>query len=225
MNAERFLKEFHDYLSPLLDTYEQAIYLYAVRHSRLKGIDEVTIGFKSARKTFAFGIGKKGTPMSEGVCYEKLRSLETKRCLKILGSERNGTRLKVFLPHEIEGIIPPKGKNAVLSLEDMDFFNVTENRRFILQREDHKCFYCLRELNADNYVIEHVQSRPKGDSSYRNVVAACRNCNNRKGASSGEDYLRTLYRQNFLNGSEFENRLSHLELLRNGELKPIIESG
>ena len=224
MNAEKFLKDFHDFLAPRLDTYEQAIYLYAVRHSRLIGTEQVVIGFKSTRKTFAFGIGKKGTPMSEGVCYEKVRSLEAKRCLKILGSERNGTRLAVFLPHEIEGVIESKRKNIPLSLEDMDFFNVPQNRRFILEREDHKCFYCFRQLDGENYVIEHLQSRPDGDSSYRNVVAACRNCNNRKGASPAEDFLRTLYREGFLNDSEFETRMSHLELLRAGELKPRIEN-
>ena len=65
MNADKFLKEFHDFLAPRLDTYEQAIYLYAVRHSRLVDLVEVVIGFKSARKTFAFGIGKKGTPLSD----------------------------------------------------------------------------------------------------------------------------------------------------------------
>ena len=41
MDADRFLKEFHDFLAPRLDTYEQAIYLYAVRHSRLVGEREV----------------------------------------------------------------------------------------------------------------------------------------------------------------------------------------
>lgn len=75
MDLRRFIEEFQDYLAPQLDTYEQAVYLYLFRHSRLLGLDEVTIGFKSAGKKMAFGIGKKGTPISEHVIYEKLRSL------------------------------------------------------------------------------------------------------------------------------------------------------
>jgi hypothetical protein len=71
-------------------------------------------------------------------------------------------------------------------------------------------------------VIEHVQSRPEGNNSYRNVVAACRECNNRKNDSSVEDWLRTLYREEFLGPMEFEERLSHLQQLRAGLLKPEI---
>ena len=36
MDAKRMLEEFQDYLAPKLDTYEQAIYLYILRHSRLR---------------------------------------------------------------------------------------------------------------------------------------------------------------------------------------------
>ncbi len=98
MDAAEFLKQFQDHLAPRLDTYEQALYLYAVRHSRLEGRDVIVIGFKSARSALAFGIGKAGSPMSERVCYEKLRCLQAKGCLELLGTERGGTKLRVRLP-------------------------------------------------------------------------------------------------------------------------------
>src|SRR5262245_61091995 len=82
VDAVQFLEQFQDYLAPRLDTYEQAIYLYVVRHSRLIGKEEVVIGFKSARKSIALGSGQAGRPISETSCYEKLRSLEQKGCLK-----------------------------------------------------------------------------------------------------------------------------------------------
>lgn len=78
----------------------------------------------------------------------------------------------------------------------------------------------MRQLNSENYVIEHVISRPQGSGSYRNVVAACRQCNNRKGSSTVEDWLRTLYRDAFLDATTFQERVSHLERLRSGDLKP-----
>ena len=60
MDIQQFFIEFQDFLAPKLDTYEQAIYLYVFRHSRLIGLDEVCIGFKSARRKIALGAGAKG---------------------------------------------------------------------------------------------------------------------------------------------------------------------
>lgn len=65
MDLEKFMIQFQDYLAPKLDTYEQAIYLYIFRHSRLISKEETVIGFKSARKRMACGIGEKGKPMNE----------------------------------------------------------------------------------------------------------------------------------------------------------------
>jgi len=224
VNAADFMIIFVDRLAPTLDTYEQAIYLYVYRHSRLLGQDEAVIGFKSARRKLAFGVGKQGTPPSEAVVYSKLRSLEKKGCLKIITSERTGTRLKLFLPSEIPGLIadqPPS--SPAPSLDTLDFFSTPEHRRAILRREDHRCFYCLRKVDDDTYVIEHVVSRPTGDNTYRNLVAACRQCNNRKGSMDATDYLRLLYRDSLLDKSEFDTRCSQLELLRSGELRPVLD--
>ena len=74
MDAKQFIEQFQDHLAPKLDTYEQALYLYIFRHSRFLDADEVVIGFKSARRRMACGIGQDGSPMSENTAYEKLRS-------------------------------------------------------------------------------------------------------------------------------------------------------
>jgi hypothetical protein len=222
MDPKLVLAEFVDYLSPRLDTYEQAIYLYAMRHSRLEGREEIVIGFKSARKRLAMGSGEKGKPMAEGTCYEKLRSLQDKGCLRILGTEREGTRLRINLPSEMDGLIPPGLVAQALSLEEMDFFAVPANRAAILRREGGRCFYCLRAIAESNFVIEHVVSRPAGTNSYSNVVAACIGCNNRKGDVAAEDFLRRLYREGFLNEGDLEARLNALRQLRAGEMRPVM---
>ena len=224
MEAAEFIIAFEDHLAPKLATYEQAIYLYVYRHSRLIGKDEVVIGFKSARRKLAFGVGVRGTPMSEHVIYDKLRSLQGKRCVEILGSERTGTRLRLFLPNEIPGLVPLASVEEPVDLEAIDFFSVPEHREAILRREGHRCFYCLRNVDDQTYVIEHVISRPEGDNSYRNLVAACRECNNRKGAVTAEEFLRTLYRDALLERAEFEVRLDLLGKLRSGKLKPVINA-
>jgi hypothetical protein len=221
MDLKHFIEQFQDYLAPKLDTYEQALYLYIFRHSRLLGQDEVVIGFKSARARMACGIGEKGKPMSENTAYEKLQSLKSKGCIEIVSSERAGRRIRLKLPEEIPGVIPePSIEAAALDIEQMDFFSVPENRPLILEREEYRCFYCLCKLTKENHVIEHVVSRPDGNNSYRNVVAACRQCNNRKNDSDAEDFIRTLYRESFLSATELQDRLLKLTHLKGGELKP-----
>lgn len=220
VDLDRFFKEFQDYLAPRLDTYEQAIYLYVFRHSRLIGCEEAVIGFKSARRRMACGIGEKGKAMSESTASEKLQSLHEKGCIVILDSNREGRKIRLLLPSEMPGVVVSDEPPKAIELEVLDFFTVEANRRRILEREARRCFYCLRQLTPDNYVIEHVVSRPGGDNSYRNVVAGCRQCNNRKDSSAAEDWLRTLYREGLLGATEFEDRVSHLERLRAGDLKP-----
>ena len=53
METKQFIEQFQDYLAPKLDAYEQALYLYIFRHSRLLGADEVVVEFKSARRRMA----------------------------------------------------------------------------------------------------------------------------------------------------------------------------
>jgi hypothetical protein len=222
MDAKQFLIEFHDYLAPTLDTYEQAIYLYIVRHSRVLGHESAVVGFKSARKKIALGKGPSSTTMSENVCYRKLQSLEAKGCIQILGSERLGTRVAPKLPLEITGLIPSAAADTILNLEDEDFFTLPDQRERILDREGRRCFYCLFQLSNENYVIEHVTSRPDGNGNYRNVVAACRRCNNRKGEMIATDFLRLLLREERLSDPEFEDRRAVLEKLKQSELKPSV---
>jgi hypothetical protein len=223
MNINDFIVDFQDHLAPTLDVYEQAIYLYIFRNSQLMGKNEVVIGFKSARARMACGIGEKGKPMSETTAYEKLRSLSRKGCIEIIATERSGHRISLKLPREIPGIVLEPTTALPITLEEMDFFEVPENRGLILERENHRCFYCLRTINSENYVMEHVVSRPEGNNGYKNIVAACRECNNRK-KTSAEDLLRTLYRESFLSAAELEDRLSHLERLRLGDLRPEISA-
>jgi hypothetical protein len=212
--------QFQDHLAPHLDVYEQAIYLYVLRHTVVEGKREEIIGFKSARKKLAFGIGKAGTPPSEGVVYDKLKSLEAKGCIRVIGSERSGTRVHIVLPSEIPDMVPVATIEVPIDIEELDFFTVPENRKLILEREEWRCFYCLAKLDENNHVIEHVLSRPEGDSSYRNVVGACRRCNNRKNDVPAKDFFRALYREGILSGDELSLRLKLLGKLIAGELKP-----
>ena len=220
MDASRFLMQFHDFMAPRLDTYEQAIYLYLVRHTRLIGDEEGTFPFKSARSRMACGIGEKGAPMSDSTACLKLNSLAQKGAIEIIRTDHAGRRIRVRLPDEISGLIPKEEPHRAPDPETLDFFEVLDNRPLIVEREERRCFYCLREIDPQNTVIEHVVSRPTGNSGYRNVVAACRECNNRKGPVSAEEFIRTLYRDSILSADDFKVRLDKLRDLRSGKLKP-----
>ena len=216
----RFLELFQDHLAPRLDTYEQAIYLYVFRHSRLVGLDEVTIGFKSARSRLATGIGEDGKPMSEGTAYKKVASLQAKGCLTVVRTTHAGRLIRLHLPSEMPGFVQEEQSLPPLTLEEMDFFEVPENRERLLKREGFRCFYTLKELTRDSFIVEHVVSRPSGNNSYRNCVAASRESNNKKGATSAGDFLRRLFREGYLTESEFEGRQQALRDLVEGRLIP-----
>ena len=67
-------------------------------------------------------------------------------------------------------------------------------KREILWRDGYRCQYCGRQ--SDNLTIDHVVPRHRGgEHSWENLVAACPQCNRRKGgrtlAESGMALLRT----------------------------------
>ena len=56
------------------------------------------------------------------------------------------------------------------------------SRRNILARDDHACQYCGRRLSTSQLSIDHVVPKSRGGgSTWTNVVAACNQCNTRKG--------------------------------------------
>jgi hypothetical protein len=217
---QKFLADYQDYGAPLLDVYEQAIYIYIVRHTLLNDLEEAVIGFKSARKKMGFGVGSAGTAPSETIVYKKLRGLEEKGFIKIVASERAGTRIKLLSPFSGKGHNIKFENSIYVKIEDADFFADQNNRKLIVERDGHKCFYCTISLDENNYVIERVISRPIGDNSFKNLVASCRQCNNRKDSSPADDFLRRIYRDGLLSQSELAERLNQLTQLQLGNLRP-----
>lgn len=220
IDLQEFMIQFHDSVALMLDVYEQAIYLYLFRHSRLIGEQEVMMGFKSARARLATGVGEGGRPMSESTNQKKLFSLQEKGLITIIRTTHKGRLFKVHLPSEIATLVTPVAPEPALDPETIDFFSVAEHRQMLLERESHRCFYTLKPLTKDSFIVEHVVSRPDGDNSYRNCVAASREVNNKKGASSAEDFLRRLFREGYLNDQEFEDRIEALAQLKAGKLRP-----
>jgi len=222
MNADEFLRGFVDYASPKLDAYEQAIYLYLVRCTHLEGLTDNLVSVTSASERTAVGIAKQGARISRNAYRAKLQSLERKGFIRIMGKEYSGTRIRVFLPSEVPGVIPDTKTATPMDLEKLDFYTVTENRDAIFVREKGRCFYCMVLLNNKNRVVDHIVSRPKGSNSYRNCVAACLQCNSEKGQTAADDFLRALYRKGRLSADELDSHLAALVQIQDGKAPPIM---
>jgi HNH endonuclease len=211
--AIRMWMDIEDYLIPFskLDAHERSVYYHLFRKSRLIGNRTVQVSIDSLARA---------TGLSAQV-RNHLRSLDAKGCIRIVTRNRTGTNIEVLSPSEIPGCLPLEATPEVLDLETFDFYTNPRGREAIMTREAGHCFYCLREVDRDSAVLDHaIPQVTRIDNSYRNVVACCHECNSLKSGTSAEDFVRLLYRRGRLSATELETRLSMIEALRRGELKP-----
>lgn len=62
------------------------------------------------------------------------------------------------------------------------------SRRGVLMRDRETCQYCGAQPGRSHLTVDHVVPRSRGGlTSWENVVAACRDCNHRKGGRTPEE--------------------------------------
>lgn len=214
LDWEKILIEIEDLLIPhyQFDIWERGLYLFLLNHTRLRGLEYSTIPLSRICNALN---------CSDYQARKVIRQLADKGCIE-LEQTRKGHSVKAYLPSEL-GIQPDKEVEMPISLEEIDFFKNREYVSELVTREKEQCFYCLSEIKAENCELDHVVSQVNGgNNSYRNIVASCHKCNTRKQSSTAEDFFRSIYRKGILSESEFEGRLSALEALRNGNIKPVL---
>lgn len=101
MDTESFIKEYVDYVVPRLETIEQSIYLYVIRHTVLEGKDSVLVSISSSAKSNAFGLSGRGGTMGISATRDKVYTLQEKGFLKVVDSTPTGLRLQAILPSAI----------------------------------------------------------------------------------------------------------------------------
>lgn len=228
IEVRKIVEHIQDFLVPRLDCYEQMIYHYLFRHSRLRGERSLTIGTRTIQSKIGHGMGggrRDSSPPSQRIISDKLRTLERKGCVKILERSAKGTTLEVLLPHEIPGMVVETPQAHQEDIEILDFFTDPQRRVALLRREGHLCFYCRRKITEANYSLDHVNPRsgPVQDHTYRNLVACCWQCNSSKQATGADDFLRRLYRDGLLSADDHRKRVEALEALSAGKLVPEID--
>ena len=209
------IAEIEDLLFPQrgFDVYERSMYYHLVRHTLLAGRES---------RMFPLSALSASLSMSEVRARKTIRALEQKGCIEIERS-RKGHLVKVRTPQQL-GVSAPDEEEKSEDIEAIDFFSNRTYVESLLARENERCFYCFANLKAETCVLDHVSAQVDGGgNSYRNIVAACHDCNSRKQGVPAEDHMRGLYRRSLLSESELTDRLQQLEALRAGQLIPDVK--
>lgn len=215
---EAILVDIQDRLVPILDTYEQAIYHYILRHTYLVGEKSTLYRTKSAE--IGFGSGSSKTPPSMTSRSKKLRSLESKGAVKILERSHRGILVEIVLPKDIVGLCDSTPKEQ-LDLASLDFYQDRRLLPAILERENYRCFYTGKKLTEVSCYLDHViPQSERGNNSYRNVVAASYDANSMKNNKGVSDFIRELYKEEILSFAEFNELKEKISKLQKGELIP-----
>jgi 5-methylcytosine-specific restriction endonuclease McrA len=199
-----------DFVFPQLDAsaWERALYYHLLRKTHGAGQTDALVSIEALAASLGF---------SDWKTREVVRSMHLKGLVTIVERSRRGHLIRPNVPRQIraiefEALAPPE-----LDWETADVYT---NRKFaaaILRREGHSCFYCSRDLTLESVVLDHAVSLVDGgNSTYRNVVAACHDCNSLKQSTSPGDFFRMLYRRGRINADELEEGLGRLEALGSG---------
>ena len=173
-----------------------------------------------------FMVNEQGEIIEHGSTVKRrAKVLLEKQCITLKRVTHTKNEFVVHLPSTIpvcKSLIVQEDSASVqqeVDVETVDF----SNRRYVhvlLERENHRCFYCLRKIEPNTCELDHVLSR--GGNSYRNIVASCNICNPQKSDTSPKDFLRSLLRSEKLADDEFDTRLKALTKLQAGNLRPSI---
>lgn len=73
--------------------------------------------------------------------------------------------------------------------------SVRFSRKNVWVRDNGKCQYCLRQVNSQEFTLDHVVPRKNGGTTvWNNVVTACYECNQKKGDKTPQQAGLKLYK-------------------------------
>ncbi|MBW1933525.1 MAG: HNH endonuclease [Deltaproteobacteria bacterium] len=84
----------------------------------------------------------------------------------------------------------------------------------VLERDRHKCTYCLVDVAEDSYVLDHIVPVSKGGTNKKfNLVTSCQGCNQRKQDEDAIKFLSTNYRAQLISQEEYLKQKDYIENL------------
>jgi 5-methylcytosine-specific restriction endonuclease McrA len=192
------MRDIIDLLFPHITPYQAAIYMYLVRHSVLfDGSQLVRASTRGMREEVVKSASGQSTGLSQRSVRESLSELEKIGAIQKQGEpNREGTPYRVFLPEEIEVCQRAREELRAASTpvsvkeQEVDYYNIRENRLKIYERDNYKCQHCGKQLTRFTSTLDHVTPVSKGgDNSCDNLVTSCLDCNSKKNARLLGDFM------------------------------------
>lgn len=190
-----------DLLQPQLYPYEYAIYMYLFKNSIVRqGIQFIRVSTRSLQNGIIVSASGQSASLSYDSVKTSIDGLEKKGAISKQGdTNREGTLYKVNIPDEIEicqtYLLEIRSKMQSPDLKEIkdneiDFYNIKENRFKIFERDQYKCAYCGKQLTRFSATLDHIQPVSRGgDNSYDNLKTACLHCNSTRGNKAISEFL------------------------------------
>ena len=161
-----------------------------------------------------------GNPMSKDVVKRGINDLVKFGILEKLHRPGKINEYNVKLPSEIKAIkklikIEDRIEESIYGDSEDDILTDSKKRNDILKRDNYKCFYCLCELKAPDFYLNHIH--PKADGGYdwkSNLVSSCRTCNTVKNADKVDTVLLNNLKKGLILNSEYLEQISKLDKLK-----------
>lgn len=221
LSIKDFLAEFDyatKYLSRLMKVRPFVMYLLLFKRAYFEeGKRVITVKLSELGENLLSDLGQ---PMSHDVVKRGINDLVKLKIVKKKPSRPGQiNEYEVRLPSEIREVkdFIEKDKQKVEKIIDDskdDFYTDPQKRIKLLQREDYKCFYCMHELQRDDFYLDHLVPRTEGGQNYKsNLVASCKTCNTKKNAMKPGEFLLQNYRKGLLTQEEYQFQKDKLEKL------------
>ena len=115
--------------------------------------------------------------------YEPINVCTTRRALVLIlkGIARTEERHEHEM-HSARAAIPAPSVIRLTEYVHIPYERKSLSRKNILLRDHNTCQYCGKVFNPSELTLDHVIPKSRGgSSSWDNLVACCKRCNNRKG--------------------------------------------
>jgi len=222
LSVSEFLTEFDyatKYLSRLLKVRPFVMYILLFKRAYFEeGKRTITVKLSELGENLLSDFGQ---PMSYDVVKRGVNDLVRLRIIEKRPPKPGQiNEYEVKLPSEIREVKEMIKKSEEKTDEFVDdskddFYTGPQKRIEILKREDYKCFYCLREIQRDDFYLDHLLPRIKGGQNYKtNLVASCRTCNTKKNATESEEFLLQVYRKGLITQEECQGQKDKLVKLK-----------
>ncbi len=198
LELPELISDVTDFLLPQLTPYEGVIYFYLLRHSIIAGGTQyVRVSIPRLRAIVTSARSDSIAGVSEQQVVNCLRQLVDKGVVrKESEPTREGTLYKILIPEEIDScrIAMKESVKTPDPIPDpkvvADYYNISENRTMIFERDGYQCQYCRKQLTRFTATLDHVKPVSQGGGNeYDNVITACRECNSRKTGKRLGDFL------------------------------------